>query len=436
MNISIFGLGYVGAVSAGCLARQGHHVIGVDANALKVQLVQQGLSPIVEPGLDALIAQHVASGRIAATANCDQAVADSDLSLVCVATPSQTNGALDLSAIRRVCEQIGAALRHKRTGHLVAIRSSVLPGTLASVVIPTLEAHSGCREGVDFHVLCHPEFLREGSALEDFFNPPKIVIGEASAGAGDALAALYAQFPLPVTRTALNVAEMVKYCDNAWHALKVAFANEVGTLAAAMGVPVQPVMDIFCADTKLNISAAYLRPGFAFGGSCLPKDVRALDCQARHLDLALPVLSAILPSNAAHLRQCIQLIMAGGKRRIGVLGFAFKAGTDDLRESPMVEVVEHLLGKGYELRLYDRNVHLAALHGTNRDYIDQHVPHVSALCVATPEELLDFAQTLVIGNRAAEFAPLLHQLRADQDVIDLVHIAHPELGARYRGLAW
>jgi len=436
MRISVFGLGYVGAVSAGCLANDGHEVVGVDPNEEKVALINRGTAPIVEEAIGEMIATSVQGGRLKATANVVDAVMASEISLVCVGTPSQLNGNLDLSYVRRVCEEIGEALKEKPEFHVVVARSTMLPGSMRDIVIPTLESTSGKRAGIDFGVCNNPEFLREGTAVYDYYNPPKTVIGETDARAGDVLVKLYEHITAPLIRTDVETAEMVKYTDNTWHALKVSFANEIGNLCKAIGIDGHQVMDIFCQDTKLNLSPYYMKPGFAFGGSCLPKDVRALNYKARSLDLELPVLSSILPSNRRQVEKGIKMIVDKGKRKVGFLGFSFKAGTDDLRESPLVEVIEHLIGKGYELRLYDRNVNLAALVGANKDYILNHIPHISRLMVDSQEEVLEFAETLVIGNGAREFHDILERARPDQTVVDLVRVGTDVSGEMYDGICW
>jgi GDP-mannose 6-dehydrogenase len=438
VKISIFGLGYVGAVSAGCLADEGHEVIGVDPSQTKVDLINGGKSPIIEQQIDGMIASAVAAGRLRATTDVEQAVLASELSFVCVGTPSQMNGNLDLRFVRRCCEEIGAALKKKNEFHVVVMRSTMLPGSMRTVVIPTLEEASGKRAGQEFGVCINPEFLREGTAVWDYRNPPKTVIGESDAAAGDCLVSLYAQLSAPLVRTDIETAELVKYTDNSWHAVKVVFANEIGNLAKALGIDGHRVMEIFCQDTKLNLSPYYLKPGFAFGGSCLPKDVRALTHKARSLDLDLPLLNAILPSKQRlQVEKALRMVIDKGQRKVGILGFSFKAGTDDLRESPMVEVIEQLLGKGYELRLYDRNVNLAALTGANRDYILNHIPHISRLMVSTLDEVLAFAETLVIGNGAAEFREVPARLRAGQQVVDLVRIAESmSQPGSYDGICW
>ena len=436
MNISIFGLGYVGAVSAGCLAADGHQVIGVDPNQTKVDLINQGVSPIVEKDIGEMIEQAVKAGTLRATTAVRDAVLGSDLSLICVGTPSQLNGNLDLSYVRRVCEEIGSALRDKTGFHVVVARSTMLPGSMRSVVIPTLEQAAGKVAGVDFGVCNNPEFLREGTAVFDYYNPPKTVIGETDDRAGQLLLGLYANMQAPVVRTTVETAEMVKYADNNWHALKVAFANEIGNVCKAVGIDGHRVMEIFCQDTKLNLSAYYMKPGFAFGGSCLPKDVRALTYKARSLDVDTPVLNAILPSNQRQIQRAIDMITSKGQRKVGVLGFAFKAGTDDLRESPMVDVIEHLIGKGYDLRLFDRNVNLAALTGANRDFILNHIPHISRLMVGSVDEVMAFADTVVVGNGALEFRAAVQQRRPDQAVVDFVRVSDATSGDGYDGICW
>ncbi len=436
MDISVFGLGYVGAVSAGCLARDGHTVTGVDPNSVKVDLINAGKSPIIEKDIDGIIAAAVDRRSLQATADCGQAVHATELSLICVGTPSQQNGSLDLRHVGRVCEEIGGCLRDKAAFHVVVVRSTMLPGSVREIVVRTLEASSGKRAGMDFGVCINPEFLREGTAVFDYDHPPKTVIGESDRRAGDLLVQLYAHLDAPLIRTDVETAEMVKYSDNAWHALKVAFANEIGNFCKASGIDGTRVMEIFCRDTKLNLSPYYMKPGFAFGGSCLPKDVRALTHKARSLDLELPVLNAILPSNERQIRNGIRMIVGKGHKKVGFLGFSFKAGTDDLRESPLVEVIECLLGKGYQLRLYDRNVNLASLTGANQDYILNHIPHVSNLMVDSMEDLLDFSETIVIGNAAPEFRDVTSRLREGQVVVDLVRIGAQTGSASYDGICW
>jgi len=437
MRISVFGLGYVGAVSAGCLADEGHEVIGVDPLPTKVDLINRGRSPIIETEIGEIVAAAAKAGRLRATADPVEAINQTELSFVCVGTPSQPNGNLDLKFIRRICEQIGQVLKTKAARHTVVIRSTILPGTMHKIVIPTLEEFSGKRAGVDFGVCNNPEFLREGSAVKDFRCPPKTVIGEMDRASGDTLAALYEKLDAPLIRTDLETAEMVKYVDNSWHALKIGFANEIGNLSKSLGVDAHKVMKIFCQDTKLNISPAYLLPGFAFGGSCLPKDLRALSYQAKTHDLQLPIISSILPSNEMQISRGVQLIVEKGHPRVGILGFSFKAGTDDLRESPLIEVIERLLGKGYDLRIYDKNVNIASLVGANRDFILNHIPHISKLMVGDIDAVLSHAQTIVIGNKDPDFAAVPERVREGQVLVDFVRIIEGRSkNGKYDGICW
>jgi GDP-mannose 6-dehydrogenase len=437
LKISIFGLGYVGTVSAACLAAEGHQVVGVDPVRTKTELIDQGRSPIIEAEIADIIAATVRAGTLGTTVDAALAIGETDLSFICVGTPSQPNGNLDVRFVRRICEQIGAALKHKSTRHTVVIRSTILPGTMRKVVIPTLEEFSGKTAGMDFGVCSNPEFLREGTAVKDFRHPPKTVIGELDRVSGDAVAEIYRHLDAPMIRTDLETAEMVKYVDNSWHALKIGFANEIGNVCKSLGIDSHRVMDIFCQDQKLNISPVYLKPGFAFGGSCLPKDLRALSYQAKVHDLQLPILGSILPSNEMQIAHGLQMILDKGHSRVGILGFSFKAGTDDLRESPLVEIIERLLGKGYDLRIYDKNVNVSSLVGANRDFILNRIPHISKLMVGDIAAVLDHAQTLVIGNKDPEFASILERVRKDQTVIDFVRIAEAIRGqANYEGICW
>ena len=422
MKISIFGLGYVGAVSAACLAADGHHVLGVDPVADKVDLINRGHSPIIEAEISEIIEEAVRTGHLRATQDPTAAVHETDLSFVCVGTPSQSNGNLDLRYIRRICEQIGHALQTKSARHTVVLRSTILPGTMKKVAIPTLEEFSGRKAGADFGVCYNPEFLREGTAVRDFRNPPKTVFGELDEASGDLLAKIYEGLEAPLIRTDLGNAEMIKYVDNSWHALKIGFANEIGNLCDAFGVDAEAVMNIFCQDKKLNISPAYLKPGFAFGGSCLPKDLRAVTYQAKMHDLQLPILTSVLPSNEMQIARSLKAVMESGNSRVGILGFSFKAGTDDLRESPVIELIERLIGKGYDLRIYDKNVNIAALVGANRDFILNRIPHISRLMAPSVDAVLSHAQTIVIGNNDAEFKNIREKLSQDQCLVDLVRI--------------
>ncbi len=437
MKISVMGLGYVGAVSAACLVDGGHTVIGVDPNETKVELINNGESPIVETGLAELIAEGTKSGKLRATTNLNEAVLESELSLICVGTPSQINGSLDLSYVRRVCEQIGSTLKEKGDYHVVVIRSTMLPGSINETVIPALEMASGLVEGNDFGVCINPEFLRESTAIYDYHNPPKTVIGETNEKSGDLLAALYDGLDAPLIRTDVATAEMVKYTDNVWHALKVCFANEIGDICKEVGLDGHEVMNIFCQDTKLNISPYYMKPGFAFGGSCLPKDVRALNYKAKSLDLDLPIISSINPSNAYQIERGLKMIMDKESKQVGVLGFSFKAGTDDLRESPIVEIIERLLGKGYQLKIYDQNVRMASIVGANKDYILNKIPHISALMTSSIDEVIAHSDTIIIGNNDPEFKDILTRIKDGQVVIDFVRISENKSQAGiYDGICW
>ena len=436
MKISIMGLGYVGAVSAGCLAEEGHEVIGVDPQQAKVDLINAGKTPIIEKDIGEMIAKNVAAGRLRATTDVLEAVRHTDLSLICVGTPSMGNGHIDLRYVKRVCEQIGEGLVN-HPGHTVVIRSTMLPGTMRGTVIPALESSSGLKAGEDFGLCINPEFLREGTAVYDYFHPPKTVVGQIDAASGDVLAKLYGHLPCPLIRTDYETAEMVKYADNTWHALKVAFANEIGNICKGLGLDSHKLMDIFCQDTKLNLSPYYLKPGFAFGGSCLPKDVRALSYKAKTMDVSVPIINAILPSNQIQIERGIQSVIDKGSKKIGILGFSFKAGTDDLRESPIVELAERLIGKGYDLRVYDANVKIASIHGANKEYILNQIPHISKLMVNDIQEVLDHADTIVIGNGSAEFREVPKLLGPGQSIVDLVRIADTKsVEGVYDGICW
>jgi GDP-mannose 6-dehydrogenase len=438
VRVSVFGLGYVGSVSAAAFAADGHDVVGVDVNADKVQAINQGRSPIVEPGLDDLLKQGADEGRLRATTSTAQAVHATDLSLVCVGTPSRKNGSLDLTYLERVCEQIGDAIKTKDGYHVVVVRSTVLPGTTHGVVIPALERTSGKKYGEGFGVAVNPEFLREGTAIRDFRQPPLTLVGHNHATDAAPTKALYESIDAPLISTSIRVAEMMKYTSNAWHAVKVVFANEIGNLCKRVGVDSHEVMDIFCQDQKLNLSPYYLKPGFAFGGSCLPKDVRALQYRAKEVDLELPMINAVLGSNRLQVQHAVDQIVETGRKKIGLLGFSFKAGTDDLRESPMVLLAEALLGKGYQLCIYDRNVSLARLVGANKQYINEQIPHLSRHLCDTIDEVIDRSEVIVVGNAAPEFADAVTRCRADQVVIDLVRlpIDFSKVKARYDGICW
>lgn len=436
MRISVFGIGYVGCVSAACFAKEGHTVIGVDVNSNKVAMINSGESPIVEAGIGPLLADVVRSNHLSATTDSARAVVDSDVSLVCVGTPSNPNGSLDLRYITRVCEEIGAALKIKNGHHTVVIRSTMLPGTIEGVVIPTLEKFSEKQIGIDFGVCINPEFLREGSSLKDFYAPPFTLIGADDEDTTATVRALYTGIDAPVIATSVKTAEMVKYVCNCFHALKVSFANEVGNICKALGVDSHEVMDIFCRDTKLNLSAYYLKPGFAFGGSCLPKDLRAINYKAKQVDVEVPVLSAILPSNRQQIERAVEMVLATGKKRVGVFGFSFKAGTDDLRESPMVTLIETLIGKGLQLNIYDRDVSLARLFGANKEYIERQIPHIAQLMRSSIDDVLEFAEVLVVGNKAEEFNAIEEKRKESQVVIDLVRLFDKTSGENYQGICW
>jgi len=438
VKVSVFGLGYVGCVSAGSFAGDGHHVVGVDVNPDKVATINAGCSPIVEPGLEELLGRCASEGRLRATTDTADAINNSDVSLLCVGTPSRKNGSLDLSYLEKVCEEVGHALRAKDGYHVVVVRSTVLPGTTHEVVIPALERTSGKTYGDGFGVSVNPEFLREGTALKDFRKPPLTLVGHNHAADASGTIALYQSIDAPLISTSIRVAEMMKYTSNTWHALKVVFANEIGNLCKKLDVDSHEVMDIFCRDEKLNLSPYYLKPGFAFGGSCLPKDVRALQYRAKEMDVELPLISQILPSNKAQIQHALDQILETGKKNIGLLGFSFKAGTDDLRESPIVILAEALLGKGISLKIFDKNVSLAKLVGANKEYIEKQIPHLSSLLCNTIDEVIVGSEVIVVGNQAPEFAEALTQCRADQIVLDLVRLPFhgAALKADYRGICW
>ncbi|MGI8828231.1 MAG: nucleotide sugar dehydrogenase [Candidatus Limnocylindria bacterium] len=436
-RVSIFGLGYVGSVSAACLADSGHTVVGVDVSPEKIEAVAAGRSPIVEEGLDELMARGVDSGRIRTTTDVVDAITATDVSLICVGTPSNPNGSLDLSAVERVAENIGAALATKRDDHVVVVRSTMLPGSTEERVIPALERGAGRALGQGYTVCYNPEFLREGSSIRDFYHPPFTVIGGEDEAAAAAVADLYSATSAPVAIVATREAEMLKYVSNAFHALKIAFANEIGLLCKSEGIDSHKVMNLFGQDDKLNISRAYLRPGYAFGGSCLPKDLRALVHHSQRRDLASPILEAIIPSNNAHVDAAFDMIRATGAKRIGVLGLSFKAGTDDLRESPLVTLVERLIGKGYDVRVLDPNVSFASLHGANRAYIEREVPHVLSLMVDDLDALVSHAEVLVVGHGSPDFAAVMEKRRDDQKIIDLVRLPAADIDLEgYEGIAW
>ncbi|WP_442112284.1 nucleotide sugar dehydrogenase [Pseudomonas sp. NUPR-001] len=438
MRISIFGLGYVGAVCAGCLSARGHDVIGVDVSKTKIDLINQGKSPIVEPGLEALLQQGINTGRLRGTTDFAAAIRDSDLSMICVGTPSKKNGDLGLEYIESVCREIGYVLREKSSRHTIVVRSTVLPGTVKNVVIPILEDCSGKKAGVDFGVAVNPEFLRESTAIKDYDQPPMTVIGELDTASGDVLQSLYEELDAPIIRKAIEVAEMIKYTCNVWHAAKVTFANEIGNIAKAVGVDGREVMDVVCQDKTLNLSQYYMRPGFAFGGSCLPKDVRALTYRASSLDVKAPLLNSLMTSNESQVQNAFDIIESHDKRKVALLGLSFKAGTDDLRESPLVELAERLIGKGYELNIYDSNVEYARVHGANKDYIESKIPHVSSLLNADFDQVIHHADVIILGNRDEKFRALAQQAPEGKQVIDLVGFMSKTSSpaTRTEGICW
>jgi GDP-mannose 6-dehydrogenase len=436
--ISIFGMGYVGCVSAACFAKDGNQVVGVDVSPSKVRMITEGKSTILEEGIAELTAEVVAAGRLRATSDVADAVRSSSISLICVGTPSRPNGGIDLRYIERVCEQIGECLRDKKEYHTVVIRSTVLPGTIEGVVIPTLERASGKTAGKDFGVCSNPEFLREGSSIKDFYDPPFTVIGARSASEAEPLKAIYAGLAAPMHVVEVKVAEAVKYACNCFHGLKVGFANEIGNVCKSLGIDSHEVMRIFCEDTKLNISAAYLRPGFAFGGSCLPKDVRALTYKARQLDVDAPMLAAALESNRKLVQRAYDTILGTGAKRIGVLGMAFKAGTDDLRESPIVTLIEMLIGKGMDVAVFDRDVSSANLIGSNREYIEKEIPHIWTLVDQSMDRVVERSDVVVIGNATPAFRAVEQHLANGKVVVDLVRAFGERLsdGRQYHGINW
>jgi GDP-mannose 6-dehydrogenase len=438
-TISVIGLGYVGCVSAACFASRGHSVIGADVDPIKLELLRSGKAPVVEERIADLTVDVVASGNLTVTEDAVAAVMSSDVSLVCVGTPSSPNGGLSTAFLERVSEQIGTALSKKQGWHVVVYRSTMVPGTCENVLIPILERASGKRAGIDFGVCVNPEFLREGSSVRDFLDPPKTVVGQSDERSGTEVLNLYEGLPGPRFQVPIAIAEMTKYVDNSFHALKVTYANEIGALCARLGLDSHAVMDIFMADTKLNISPAYLRPGFAFGGSCLPKDVRALVHTARRNDLELPVLANVLSSNEAHLRRVVDHVISLGKRRIGVFGLSFKQGTDDLRESPMVELAERLIGKGYDVRIFDSSVTLSRLIGANRVYIEERLPHIGHLLTPDVDEVLEHGEVFIVGSKEPSVVAAVDRVLDRQTVIDLVRLpdaATRREAANYTGIGW
>ncbi|HKA43524.1 MAG TPA: nucleotide sugar dehydrogenase [Burkholderiales bacterium] len=438
MKISIFGLGYVGAVSLACLARDGHSVIGVDIDPAKLELIRSGKTPVVEEGMVELMAQVAAGGRVSVTADVNRAVLDSELSLICVGTPSAPNGSQDQSAVIKLTRELGKAVRAKSGGHVFVYRSTLVPGTVEDVLKPIIEQESGKQDGRDFHVCFQPEFLREGTSIRDYDRPPYTVVGANADAAVARLRELFGHLPCEFLATSIRAAEMVKYTCNNFHSLKITFANETARLCEALGVNPFQVMDLVCKDRQLNISPAYLKPGFAFGGSCLPKELRSTMYLAKSRDVELPMLGNVLVSNRAHVDHAITKVLASGCRRVGMIGLSFKTGTDDLRESPLVAIAEQFIGKGLNLLVYDPDVHLSRLLGANRRFIEQHVPHIASVMRGDIESVIAESELLVVGLSGAQvFDALARHVRADQIVLDLVSIpADRSLRGKVVGLCW
>ncbi len=434
MKVTIFGMGYVGSVTAACLADRGHEVTGIDSDSGKVLLVNSGQSPIMEPGLEEILQSAVAAGRLRAET---KAKTLGDISLVCVGTPSNDNGSLDLGQVLRVCEDLGNMLKTTDSYHVANIRSTVTPGTVEGQIIPLLERVSGKQAGKDFGVCMNPEFLRESTAVRDFYKPPFTVVGALDTQSANVVAGLYDGVDAPLERVPLRVAEMIKYACNSFHALKVVFANEIGNLCKALGVDSWQVMEIFCKDNKLNLSPYYMKPGFAFGGSCLPKDVRAIVHLAKQLDVELPVLGSVLASNQLQIERAYHLIRRTGKTKVGVLGLSFKAESDDLRESPNVALIERLIGKGYQVSVYDSDVTLSSIRGKNKAFIERTLPHISSLMKSSLAEVTGQAEVLVLCKKSKEF-----EAAASADgqlpVVDFVRL-FPNGATRtagYEGICW
>jgi GDP-mannose 6-dehydrogenase len=436
MKLSVFGLGYVGTVSAACLAARGHQVIGVDTNSTKVELIRSGTPPIVEAALADLVENTASCGSLRATVSAQEAIAASEISLICVGTPSARNGNLDTGALLRVAREIGPEIGRKSEPHTVVVRSTMLPGTFRNVLVPELENTSGKKAGRDFGVALNPEFLREGSAVADFNHPDRTLIGADDSVTANLVAQLYQGLPGPVLMVAPEVAEISKYVDNIWHALKVDFANEIGNVCQSLKIDSHAVMDVFLSGRKLNISSAYLKPGFAFGGSCLPKDTRALSYLARLCDLELPLLRAIGPSNHQQIERGVDWVLSFGRRRIGLLGCAFKAGTDDLRESPYIILAERLLGKGCALRIFDHDVRISMLMGANRDYVQSTIPHIANLLVSSAADAVEEAEIVLLTAKLPEYVTAAAQLHDGQTLLDFAHVPELRSVANYHGVNW
>lgn len=439
MKISIFGIGYVGAVTSACLCDSGHHVIAVDKDPVKVQCLQDGRSPIIEKDLDTLIAKYTEKGTLKATLDIKEAVAQTDISLICVGTPSKEDGSLDLSYIETVCREIGEILKNTDNFHTVVLRSTMLPGSAIETCLPILESASGKKAGVDFGFGNNPEFLREGSAVYDYYNPPKIVVGANDEKSADIIMSLYDGIEAPRIKTDIKVAEGVKYADNAWHAMKIGFANEIGNILSDCGVDSHKVMDIFCMDEKLNISKAYLKPGFAFGGSCLPKDVRAIRAKGKEHGLETPLFDSLLTANDNQVERALQMIKKSGAKNIAMLGLSFKAGTDDLRESPLVTLADYLIDSGFKIKIYDPNVYQASkTEGANQTYINDTIQHISKNLVKEIEDLKTDTEFYVIGNHGENFSDIIQSISDESvPVLDLVRIDEKiEKRSGYHGICW
>lgn len=438
MNISIFGLGYVGAVSLACLARDGHTVYGVDIDQTKLDLISSGQPPIVEEGIQETMAVAVGSGRVHVTRECSEAMANTDLSFVCVGTPSMKNGDQDLTAITRLTEQMGAALREKSDFHTIVIRSTVRPGTVLQTIEPLLEKHSGKRSGEDFGLCFQPEFLREGTSIKDYDNPPMTIVGCNSERSAKQLEDLFGDLPGNFINTSVGTAEILKYACNAFHALKVTFANEIGRVAQSVEVDSREVMELVCEDKQLNISTAYMRPGFAFGGSCLPKDLRALLHVARERDVEIPMLAGLLPSNEVHVAHALDMILSRKTRKIGMVGLSFKSGTDDLRESPLLTLAEQLIGKGMQIKIYDPEVNLARIMGANKRYLEESIPHVAELMCESCEEVMDHGDVVILGLGDKQIVEEVRQrITAEKYLLDLVGLKDiDQLPCEYDGACW
>jgi GDP-mannose 6-dehydrogenase len=440
MKVNVFGLGYVGCVTAASLARNGHQVTGIDIDPIKVDLINKGKGPVIEPGLEECLAAGLAEGKIKATSNGIESpeIGSAIISFVCVGTPSNENSSLNLNFMQKVVSEIGDYIRNINHYHVVNIRSTVLPGTIEMVVIPILEKCSGKKVGKDFGICMNPEFLREGTAMQDFLNPPFTIIGEFDRKSGDVVAGLYNNIEAPLFRTDIKVAEMLKYSCNAFHALKVSFSNEIGNICKQLKIDSHEVMNLFCQDAQLNLSPYYLKPGFAFGGSCLPKDLRALLYKAKMSDVETPVLSSILPSNKMQIDIAFNLIRKTKRKKVGVVGLSFKAGTDDLRESPMVDLIEILIGKGYSLTIYDEEVSIARIFGANKQYIETVIPHISTLMKNNLEEVIQTSDVIVFGNKCEIDKEIFRKIKTDKYIIDLARInLHTEgFEGCYEGICW